>query len=132
MDGPILSVQPNQVVGESARFKAEGYRFVTLSYVEKNADQVEILYHFDRDFQMAHLRLTVDRKAAIPSITTVFLAAFLVENEIQDLYGLRVEGLPIDYHRTFYLDAEVREAPLCTYTVAQKKEADRPEAEASA
>jgi len=33
MDGPILSVQPNQVVGESARIKAEGYRFVTLSYV---------------------------------------------------------------------------------------------------
>jgi ech hydrogenase subunit D len=129
MDGPILSVQPNQVVGESARIKAEGYRFVTLSYVERGADQVEILYHFDRDFQMTHLRLTIDRKTLIPSITPVFLAAFLVENEIQDLYGLRVQGLPIDYHRTFYLDAEVREAPLCTYTVAQKKEADHPAGE---
>jgi len=78
---------------------------------------------------MTHLRLTIDRKTLIPSITPVFLGAFLVENEIQDLYGLRVQGLPIDYHRTFYLDAEVREAPLCTYTVAQKKEADHPAGE---
>ena len=122
MHGPILSIQPRQVVGETARIKAEGYRFVTLSYVEKDADQVEILYHFDRDFQMTHLRMTITRDTAIPSITPVFLAAFLVENEIQDLYGLRVEGLPIDYNKTFYLDAEVRQAPLCNYWVAQKKE----------
>jgi ech hydrogenase subunit D len=122
MHGPILSIQTNQVVGEAARIKAEGYRFVTLSYVEKDADQVEILYHFDRDLQMTHLRLTVTRDAAIPSITPVFLSAFLVENEMQDLYGLRVEGLPIDYNKTFYLEAEVKEAPLCAYVVTQKKE----------
>ncbi len=121
MHGPILSIQPDQVIGETARIKAEGYRFVTLSYVEKDADQVEILYHFDRDFQMTHLRLTITRDTAIPSITPVFLAAFLVENEIQDLYGLRVAGLAIDYNRTFYLDEEVRQAPLCNYWVAQKE-----------
>ena len=122
MHGPILSIQLSQVVGEAARIKAEGYRFVTLSYVEKDVDQVEILYHFDRELQMTHLRLTIARDDAIPSITPVFLSAFLVENEMQDLYGLRVEGLAIDYNKTFYLDAEVKEAPLCTYVVTQKKE----------
>lgn len=121
MQDPILSITPEQVVGETARIKAEGYRFVTLSCVERDEALVDILYHFDRDYQMTHLRLTVPRDKPIPSITPVYLAAFLVENEIQDLFGLRFEGLPIDYHRTFYLEEEVREAPLCTYAVGQIK-----------
>ena len=122
MLGEIPTIKTEQVIGEAARIKAEGYRFVTLSCVERDETLVDILYHFDRNYQMTHLRLTVPKDTPIPSITPVYLAAFLVENEIQDLFGLRFEGLPIDYQRTFYLEEEVREAPLCTYAVAQKIE----------
>ena len=62
----------------------------------------DILYHFDKNLQMAHLRLTVTKDTPIPSITPVFLAAFLVENEIQDMFGLHFEGLPINFNRTLY------------------------------
>jgi len=122
MQGPVLSIRPDQVVGETARIKAEGYRFVTLSCIEKDETQVEILYHFDRDLQMTHLRLTIPRTAPVPSITPVYLAAFLVENEIQDLFGLQFEGLPIDYHQTLYLEEEVKKAPLCTYSVTRNQD----------
>ena len=87
------------MLGETARLKAEGYRLVTLSCVEKDETQVDILYHFDKNLQMAHLRLTVTKDTPIPSITPVFLAAFLVENEIQDMFGLHFEGLPINFNR---------------------------------
>jgi ech hydrogenase subunit D len=127
MQEPVLSIGPEQVIGETARIKAEGYRFVTLTCLERDETQVDILYHFDRNYQMTHLRLTVPKDKPIPSITPVYLAAFLVENEIQDLFGLRFEGLTIDYKRTFYLEEEVRAAPLCTYSVAEKIEQDSSE-----
>jgi len=121
MEGPIQSIKADQVLGETARIKAEGYRLVTLSCVERDETQVDILYHFDKNLQMAHLRLTVTKDTPIPSITPVFLAAFLVENEIQDMFGLHFEGLPINFNRTLYLEEEVGKAPMCTYSVTRKQ-----------
>jgi ech hydrogenase subunit D len=66
---------------------------------------------------LKHLRLTVAKDAFVPSLSPVFFAAFLVENEIQDLFGVRFQGLVIDYGRTLYFDDEVREAPFCRFVV---------------
>lgn len=106
-----MTVDPGNVVGETAKIKSEGYRFVTLSCVEIDAGMVDILYHFDRALSMKHLRMRVSRSTPIPSISSVYFAAFLVENEIQDLFGLQFQDLAIDYHRTLYLDGE-RGAPF--------------------
>ena len=117
MIGQVISVSPENVVGETAKMKVEGYRFVTLSCVELDETTVDILYHFDREFQLKHLRLTVPKDAPVPSISPVYFAAFLVENEIQDLFGIRFQGLAIDYDRTLYLDEDVKKTPFCKYVV---------------
>ncbi len=117
MLGEVIHVGVDTVLGEAARAKAEGYRFVTMTCVERDADSVELLYHFDRDYELRHLRGTVAKDALVPSITPVYLAAFLVENEIQDLFGLRFHGLGIDYGRTLYFDEAVNQAPFCTFRV---------------
>jgi len=113
----VIAVSADSIVGEVAKAKAEGYRLVTLTCVELDAASVDILYHFDRDFELKHLRLTVAKDALLPSISPVYFAAFLVENEIQDLFGVRFQGLVIDYGRTLYFDEEVREAPFCRFVV---------------
>ncbi len=117
MQGEVIQVGVDNVLGEAARAKAEGYRFVTMTCVELDAASVDLLYHFDRDFELRHLRVRAAKEALLPSITPVYLAAFLVENEIQDLFGLRFQGLAIDYGRTLYFDEAVRQAPFCTFTV---------------
>ncbi|MHC1744923.1 MAG: NADH-quinone oxidoreductase subunit C [Syntrophobacteraceae bacterium] len=117
MRGDVIQVDVDTVLGEVARAKAEGHRFVTMTCVELDAGSVEVLYHFDRDFELRHLRVTVAKDALLPSITPVYFAAFLVENEIQDLFGLRFHGLALDYGRTLYFDDAVRQAPFCTFTV---------------
>ncbi|MFH0998886.1 MAG: NADH-quinone oxidoreductase subunit C [Pseudomonadota bacterium] len=117
MIGQVIAVSPENVVGETAKMKVEGYRFVTLSCVEIDETTVDILYHFDRAFQLKHLRLTVPKEAPVPSISPVYFAAFLVENEIQDLFGIRFQGLVIDYDRTLYLDEDVKQTPFCKYVV---------------
>jgi ech hydrogenase subunit D len=113
----IMDISMEHVVGEAAKMKVEGYRFVTLSCVEIDEARVDILYHFDREFQLKHLRLPVLKDTPVPSISPVYFAAFLVENEIQDLFGIRFQGLAIDYDCTLYLEADVKKTPFCKYVV---------------
>jgi len=113
----VIAISADNVVGETAKMKVEGYRFVTLSCVELDETSVDILYHFDREFQLKHLRLTVPKEAPVPSISPVYFAAFLVENEIQDLFGIRFQGLAVDYDHTLYLEEDVKKTPFCKYVV---------------
>lgn len=121
MQGEVIPVSLASLIGETGRMKAEGFRFVTESCVELNESTVELLYHFDKDLQLKHLRLTIPKETVVPSVSSVYLAAFLVENEIQDLFGIRFEGLAVDYNRTLYLEEEIKTTPLCRYTVDRSK-----------
>ncbi len=121
MKEEVISVTPDTVLNETVDMKRSGYRFVTMSCVELDADTVDILYHFDKDLVLKHLRLTIPKKEAAPSISPVYFAAFLVENEIQDQFGIRFDGLVLDYDRTLYLEEEVQGAPYCRITVSEEE-----------
>lgn len=123
MRDEVISVSPDHLVGSVANLKVEGYRFVTLSCMQGAENTLVVLYHFDKDLVLKHLRVNTPADRALPSITPVYFAAFLVENEIQDLFGLRFSGLAVNYERTLYLDGEVKVTPFCKYTVA-KMQAD--------
>jgi ech hydrogenase subunit D len=109
----ITPVTPDMLVGEAAKRKVAGCRLVTLTCVEIDPDTVDILYHFDKDLALTHLRLTVAKTASVPSISAVYFAALLAENEIQDLFGLRFSGLVVDYQGTLYLEEEAVRTPYC-------------------
>lgn len=91
---PITSAQ---LVAEVTKLKAEGYRLVTMSSVEIDPENMEILYHFDKDLALKNLRLTLKKGGSIPSISGILFTAFLVENEIRDQFGVTFEGLVLDY-----------------------------------
>ncbi len=111
-DETIIPVTQESLAGEVLKLKEEGYRFVTLSCTELDADHVDLLYHFDKDLTLVHLRLKQAKKDKVPSISAILFAALLVENEIRDLFGLEFDGLILDFNRTLYLDKEVRQVPL--------------------
>jgi ech hydrogenase subunit D len=121
MQGEVIPVNIHSLIGETGRMKAEGYRFVTMSCTELDESTVDILYHFDRDLTLKHLRLAVPKETMVPSVSPVYLVAFLVENEIQDMFGVRFNGLTVDYNRTLYLDEEIKTTPLCKYSVSRAK-----------
>jgi ech hydrogenase subunit D len=113
----LLPVGIDNLLGETAAVKMAGYRFVTLTCTAVDENHFDILYHFDRGLELKHLRLTLAAGTAVPSISPIYFAAFLVENEIQDLFGIRFAGLAIDYERTLYGDEKTRVTPFCKYTV---------------
>jgi ech hydrogenase subunit D len=110
-------ISPDTVIGEVARLKAAGFRFVTMSCTILDDGNVDLLYHFDKDLEMKHLRMTVAKGSTVPSISPVYFAAVLVENEIQDLFGLHFAGLILDYGGTFYLDEEAPHMPFCSVSI---------------
>jgi Ni,Fe-hydrogenase III component G len=110
--GKVIDVTPDTIVGEVMKMKNDGYRLVTLSTYQMGEDGLGLLYHFDKDFDTVHLRLSVKRKDSIPSVSGVYFAALLVENEIRDQWDVKFDGLVLDFNRTLYLDPEVTQVPL--------------------
>jgi ech hydrogenase subunit D len=115
----VVTVTPGTLIGEIAKAKYDGYRFVTMTCVELDADTIEVIYHFDRNLTLKNYRLNISKCEDIPSISHIFMAAFLVENEIQDFFNVAFSGLIIDFKQTLYLEDEAQRAPLCRYTVSR-------------
>lgn len=113
----VIPVAPAALVGEAAKLKVQGYRFVTLSCTELDERTLDILYHFDKGLALKHLRLTTAKTDAVPSISPVYFAALLVENEVQDFFGLTFEGLIVDFKGTLYLEEEAIRTPYCRFSL---------------
>jgi len=113
----IIPIAAGALVGEVAKLKVQGYRLVTLSCTEIDEASVDILYHFDKGLALKHLRLAADKASPVPSISPVYFAALLVENEIQDHFGLTFDGLIVDYKGTLYLEEEALKTPYCRFSL---------------
>ena len=89
--------------------RAEGWRYVqTLAVLTEEG--VDLVYSFMKDGHLANSVVSIGRDAVVPSISDLFLAAFVFENEIHDLFGVTVEGIAIDFEGSFYQRAN--EAPM--------------------
>ncbi len=127
-----ITVTRETVVEETGKVKEQGFRFLTMSCVDLDEDNVDLLYHFDKDLTLKHFRMVVPKKEPVPSVSGVYLAAFLIENEIKDHFGLEFDGLVLDFGGTLYLDEEVTRTPFCKYGVVRKDAGDKAEASAPA
>ena len=90
----------------------QGYRFVTMTVVDKG-EEFDIFYHFDLDYKLTTLQLALKKGSELPSISGICFAAVIVENEIQDLFGITVSGLAIDYEKHFLLAEDAPAQPFC-------------------
>jgi NADH:ubiquinone oxidoreductase subunit C len=108
----MIPITAERLIPEATRLKNDGCRLVTLTCSLLPDEAYRIIYTFDRNYDLVHLSLNVSGDPEVPSLSSVYWAAFLVENEIQDLFGLRFKGLAIDYRRTLYLDGQDQEPPF--------------------
>ena len=97
---PVIMVEPESLI-PAVRERCEGgWRLVQIGCA-KVGDLYEITYSFDRDLRMEHLRIIIGPDTEISSISIIYLAAFVYENEIADLYGIPIQGIAIDYKGNF-------------------------------
>ena len=79
-----------------------GYRLVQICATALPG-QLELTYSFDLLDRLASLRVHVPAEAAcVPSISSVYSCAVLYENEMSELFNLRVDGMALDFRGTLY------------------------------
>lgn len=120
-------VSQETVVGKVAALQAAGYRFVTMTTVDCD-DYFDLYYHYDKDYELYTLRLKVEKPGVVPSISTACFAALIIENEIQDLFGITFTGLVIDYEKHFLLASDAPEKPFCHVPGVKITTVDSPDA----
>ena len=101
----IMDIQLADLLSTASRMKAEGQRLAQICCT-KLPDRLELHYSFDKDYKFTSYRLTLkDNSAPVPSISKIYLSSFHYENEIHDLFGIKVEGNVVDYQGNFYRTA---------------------------
>lgn len=122
-----FTVKIDELVAKAEDIAQEGYRLIQILCRVKNqkehlgfeehenqqnqADQLQpkelqMIYSFENeDLRLINLRLEIVQGQEIPSISGVFLPAFLYENEIHDLFGVTVQGMAVDFQGKLYQTA---------------------------
>ncbi|RNC29763.1 MAG: NAD(P)H-quinone oxidoreductase subunit J, chloroplastic [Candidatus Dichloromethanomonas elyunquensis] len=112
-------VTASEIVDAAKNMLNEGYRLIQLCCT-KTPSEMDIIYTFEKtDLQSQNFKLPVNIGDTLPSISSVFFAAFLYENEIHDLYGVNFTDMAVDFKGTFY-ETSVKQA--FSITVAEDKE----------
>jgi hypothetical protein len=102
------TISPERLPEAAQELRVGGWRFITASCLRRPQGWT-VLYHFERDERLRHLRLEVGAGGSVPAIDAAYPAAFLIENEMGELQGLPVTGLSIDYQGRLFRDFDALE-----------------------
>lgn len=97
------TVAPSDLPQAAGLLRDAGWRLVTATAVPRPGSWT-VLYHFEREQHLCHLRVEVGAAESVPAIDDAYPAAFLVENEMHELQGLAVSGMSVDYGGRLYRD----------------------------
>jgi len=96
----LKEISPNDLLTEIMKIKNDGYRLVAISCTNKNG--MELTYSFDMDYELLNIRLITDTKTELPSISILYPYSFLYENEIKELFGVKITGIMPDFNDNLY------------------------------
>jgi len=101
----IEPITVDQLRDKVRALREQGQRLVQISATRLPAE-VELTYSFDLNERLTNLRLCLPGvDAQLPSISEIYGCAILYENEIHDLFDVRVDGLTVDFKGNFYSTA---------------------------
>ena len=99
---PIKPVGLNELLSNVESFHKDEYRIVQICCTKLAENSFELTYSFDKDYKFLNIRISVTSETEIPSITGIYGGAFLYENEINELFGMKIKGINVDYKGNFY------------------------------
>ena len=101
----FIQIPLEQLHREAALKKAEGWRFIQ-THAVKTDDGVDLFYSFMKDGTIENLKVVaVQPDQPVPSVTDLFLAAFVFENEARELFGIDMRDIAIDFAGAMYAPA---------------------------
>ena len=104
MNTEFVNVNPENVIDESQKLKFDGYHLMQ-QCATRIPDAFELIYTFGKDLEVKQLKITLPEDNQISSITSIFPFAFIYENEMHDLFGVKIKMINIDYEGKLYRTA---------------------------
>jgi ech hydrogenase subunit D len=101
----FISIQPVELLDRVSDLKEQGCRLVQIC-CSRHGEVLELDYSFDRSYQLIDLTISVTPADEIDSISAIFPPAFLYENEIESLFGLKVKHKSVDFGGKLYQTAK--------------------------
>jgi ech hydrogenase subunit D len=95
-DKKIIEIETRELIESTCAMRDAGARLVQICCVKEpvgkgQASHFELHYTFDKTYHLTGYKMTVTPDTEIPSITRIYPCAFLYENEMHDLFGIRTE-----------------------------------------
>ncbi|HHW14714.1 MAG TPA: NADH-quinone oxidoreductase subunit C [Firmicutes bacterium] len=112
----VTEVAVDHLLGEVQRLADEDCRLVSITGLDAG-EAWELLYHFARECELLHLRVRLPKDRELPSISRIYFCAFVPENELQDMFGIRVACSVSDYGGHFFLSHDAPPHPLAKEAV---------------
>ncbi len=85
--------------------------------------KLELSYSFanDKTYELTTLRVIADVDEEVPSITEIIPAAVFYENEMKEMFDVKIQQLSLDYDKKLYRIEE--DAPLLPESVKEERRA---------
>lgn len=112
----LIVTTPEELIHGIYLMKRDGYRLVQIHCVRVE-EGFELNYTFDRNLEFVNYRVILPVDQEIVSISRIFSPAFLYENELKDLFGVKIGGITIDYDGALYRVAQ--KTPFKEYVAPQ-------------
>ncbi|MBR1874576.1 MAG: NADH-quinone oxidoreductase subunit C [Eubacterium sp.] len=99
----VTQIEVGELLPKVMELKKEGMRLsqACAAYID---DKFELSYSFADDVNYAYksLRLVIDTDTEVPSITEVVPSAVFYENEMKEIFGVRINMISLDYNNKLY------------------------------
>ena len=99
----IDTIEVGELLPRVMKMKKDGYRLsqACAAYID---EKFQLSYSFadDTTYQFTTLRLVVDTDTEIPSITEVVPPAVFYENEMKEIFGVKIKMISVDYNDRLY------------------------------
>ncbi len=104
----------DKLIDTCKEYKEQGYRLDQLLPKLERDDSITLVYTFVKDDDIINFKIggIVKNETVVPSVTELYIAAFVFENEAHELYGVNIEGNVLDFKGNFYKFPEGIEAPM--------------------
>lgn len=96
----IKEIAAGELLTEALTLKNEGYRLVAITCTNKNG--LELNYSFDKNYDLLSLRFMAGEETEVTSISIIYPYSFLYENEIKELFGVKIKNINLDFNNTLY------------------------------
>jgi ech hydrogenase subunit D len=117
-DTIIEPLERDALPAKASELFGEGYRLVQMMGTAR-PDDIEVMVSFNKADDLKNFRIMVPRTdLTLPSISGTIIGAISYENELQDLFGIKVNGIAIDYGGNFLRTKQ--EHPLAAMAEPQK------------